>query len=369
LGNSTFCFSLTTLVYPDVTFSLSCGFQHQFCGFNYSYFGDMDPTTTCLNATLGCKKNMLGYISNLCLNTQTCNLDTKQMLLTNYAQFSCGTYTYPDISLLLVGYCCNPTPYVPPVPSVRTDLFAFDHGSKVIEIDDVPVCPVQMEVMARALHNSSSNNINAFTGVTVSTQVALVNSINNTYLVNVSAQMIVYLTPYHQQLVNNVTFAKQAIQPAVLFVNGCSQYQRASSISRTSVVTYDTVPYSRDFTVWCKQTYQSNLPLTPYWQYDVTFNQLALPSILTESATNKSSLAIVMMGLLPGDFFYIDQITIGYSDGTIVYIPTIACDNYTLYTYKCTCNNYYNCDDFNYISGPIMFDNGQVQGPDQVVSN
>jgi hypothetical protein len=181
--------------------------------------------------------------------------------------------------------------------------------------------------------------------------------------------MVVYLTPYHQQLVNNVTYARQAIQPTVLFVNGCSQYQRASSISRTSVVTYNAVPYSRDFTVWCKQTYQSNLPLTPYWQYDVTFNQLALPSILTASATNTSSLAIVMMGLLPGDFFYIDQITIGYSDGTIVYIPTIACDNYTLYTYKCTCNNYYNCDDFNYISGPIMFDNGQVQGPDQVVSN
>ena len=175
--------------------------------------------------------------------------------------------------------------------------------------------------------------------------------------------MVLYLQPYHQQLASNLSYVAQAITPSVLYVNGCDQYQQASAVSANSAVQYASVPYSRDFSVWCRQTYQSNLPLTPYWQYDVMFPNLARPSGLTMSRGNKTSVAIVMSGLDNNDFFYIDQISIGYSDGTIVYIPTIYCDNYTLYTYHCHCTNYYNCNGFSYMTSPLMFDNAQVLQP------
>ena len=182
------------------------------------------------------------------------------------------------------------------------------------------------------------------------------------YIVNVTAQIVLYLTYFHQQLAANFSCVEQAITPAVLFVNGCNQYQQVSSVSLASSVRYLTVPAWRDFTTWCRQSYDSKLPLVPYFQYDVVFPNLALPSALTKSRQNQTALAIVMKGLMHDDSFFIDGISVGYSDGTIVTIPTVSCDTYLLDTFQCQCTNYNSCD-LSYVTSPVMFDNGEILRP------
>ena len=243
---------------------------------------------------------------------------------------------------------CSSTSHI-----IRDDVYAFNNHSIVNGTADVPTCPVQLEV-------SLTNAYNAFAGVILSAANVTVNGDVN--IVNVTAQIVLYLTDFHQQLAANFSCVEQAIQPAVLLVNGCNQYQQVSSVSLASSVRYLDVPHSRDFTVWCRQSFVSKLPLVPYFQYDVVFPNLALPSALTRSRQNQTALAIVMKGLMHDDSFFIDGITVGYSDGTIVTIPTISCDSYMLDTFQCQCTNYYSCD-LGYATSPIMFDNAQILQP------
>ena len=236
----------------------------------------------------------------------------------------------------------------------RSDIFAFNSQSLVTGTDDVPTCPVQIEV-------TPTGDYDAFAGIVLSPATVTVVD-GDSLVVNVSAQMVLYLSETHQQMAANFSCIEQAIQPAVLLVNGCNQYQQVSSVSVASTVRYDAVPPSRDFTVWCRNTYTSELPLTPYFQYDVVFPNLAVPSILSRSRVNYTAVAIIMKGLMDGDFFFIDRITVGYSNGTIITIPTISCDSYTLDTFQCQCTNYCGSN-IHYVASPIMFDNGEILRP------
>ena len=354
-GKGTFCFSVTTFPYPNVQFSLSCAAPQKFCKFHSSFFGSMIPSNDCPHSAFGCKKTTLSFINNRCLHKTSCALDTKELLFDTGTQFSCGNYTEHEITFFMRGHCCNR--HLVDDIGIRTDIYAFNENSLVTETNDAPDCPVQLEVA------TVQTEFNAFSGIVMSQYEAEVNAPDFTVnVVNVTAQIILYLTPYHRQLANNYSFVANAIEPAVFYVNGCDQYQRASSASNMSNVVFSAIPYSRNFNIWCRRTYTANLPLIPYWEYDVTFNNLMIPSILTQSVGNSSALAIVMLGLMPNDFFYIDQITIGYSDGSVVQLPTIPCNNYTLFSYECQCTNYYSCD-LSYITSPVMFDNAQILQP------
>ena len=236
----------------------------------------------------------------------------------------------------------------------RSDIYAFNSQSLVTGTDDMPSCPVQIEV-------TPTGDYDAFAGIVLSpTTVTVVDE--DSVVVNLSAQMVLYLSETHQQLAANFSCIEQAIQPAVLLVNGCNQYQQVSSMSIASTVRYDAVPPSRNFTVWCRKAYASKLPLTPYFQYDVVFPNLAVPSILSRSRVNYSAVAIIMKGLMDGDFFFIDRIIVGYSNGTVITIPTISCDSYTLDTFQCQCTNYCGSNT-HYVSSPLMFDNGGILRP------
>jgi hypothetical protein len=232
----------------------------------------------------------------------------------------------------------------------RHDVFAFNSQSIVTGTDDVPACPVQLEVMP-------TGEFDAFSGIVLSPFAAPVN--DDSLIVNITAQMVLYLSQIHWQMAVNFSCVRQAIQPAVLLVNGCDQYQQVSSVSIPSTVRYDTVPPLVDFTRVCRKAYTSKLPLLPYFQYDVVFPNLEVPSTLSKSRANYTAVAIVIKGLLDGDSFFIDRITIGYSNGTVISIPTISCDSYILDTFQCQCTNYYNRD-IHYMTTPIMFDNGQL---------
>jgi len=157
------------------------------------------------------------------------------MILHEGGSFSCGLYTDPEITFLLTGSCCNPNPIVHEHRvNVRNDVYAFNRQSYVNEVNDVPICPVQIEVSTRMKNISDPmQQFDAFSGVIISPQVASVNAQNplEATIVNVTCQMVLYLSPDHRQLASNFSFVSNAIQPTVLFVNGCDQYQRASSVS------------------------------------------------------------------------------------------------------------------------------------------
>ncbi len=346
--NESVCVIATTLKNETFDFEFMCPPGGFFCDVGYATIGEAVGNQTCHPVSFyieDCQRNLTAYMRQKCAYQPTCSFTSLDLYLSNITHPDCQAFANAtSFTFEFYGVCCVLANTCPPRSSAdfqmlnATDqVVAFDNNTSLQMVGQPEFCPFQLKATAVAFA--------PFIGISIPLIAFPAININITKITSVTCAIAIYLTNAHAQYVANVSFVAAAIRPQLMYRQGCGRYLFTGWNTTTAAI-----PSIRTVAAAC------NYSAVPFAEYDVSFTNLLLYNL--ESI---QQLDIVVLGLLPGDFFYIDQISLEFQNMTSTSISISPCLNATLPSNVCACNEP-TCPrngTFRYVMSPLLVDNGQ----------